>query len=309
MSAAHPGATAQVEPVRPSPPRLGRFERWAWWTFGRRLAPSSDLRLADDLIRGHWRVTPEEFRAVRVATTLLAGAGFLALGFTLVVLLEPVLGVETAILLGIGVDALGTAGTYAFLSTLPRSRAAERGRAIDRSLGPALNFVAALSCADVTVDVIFRELASQELYGEVASEAAWIVRDCDALGLDILTALRTEARHSPSVRFQEFVQGVVTTAESGGDFRRYFLAQAERFEREGATVAQGQLERLGVFAEAYVAVAVAFPLFLLVLLTVFTLIEGTSTGLVVAVWFTALVVIPAAEVGFAAVFRSYREGL
>ena len=55
--------------------------------------------------------------------------------------------------------------------------------------------------------------------------------------------------------------------------------------------------------------AVAFPLFLLVLLTVFTLIEGTSSGLVVLVWLTAVVLIPAAEAAFALIFQSYREGL
>jgi flagellar protein FlaJ len=244
-----------------------------------------------------------------VAATLVAAAAFTALAIVLGFLLRAPLGNEMALLLGGAIIVAGTAGFYATFSLLPSSRAGERGRAIDLSLGPAMNFVAALSCAEVPVDAIFRELADQEPYGEVAAEAAWIVRDCDGLGVDILSAIRAEARRSPSVRFQEFLQGVVTTAESGGELRPYFLAQAERFEREGTALVQGQLERLGIFAEAYVAVAVAFPLFLLVLLTVFTLIEGTSSGLVLLVWLTALVIIPAAEIGFAAIFRTYREGL
>lgn len=308
MSGVHPAFGGRG--ARSDPPRLNIFERWAWAAFGRRMKDTPSVRLADDLQRARWRITPEEFRATGVAVTVVAALALVVVALALdLVLLPASLGVLPRLLVGVTLVLGGTAGAYATFSVLPSSRSADRGRAIDRSLGPALNFVAALSCADVPVDTIFRELAEQELYGVVATEAAWIVRDCDALGLDILSALRSEARSSHSTRFQEFLQGVVTTAESGGELRPYFLGQAERFEREGSVVAQGQLERLGVFAEAYVAVAVAFPLFLLVLLTVFTLIEGTSTGLVLLVWVTALIVIPAAELGFAAIFRTYREAL
>lgn len=309
MSFAHPRRVTSEGAVRPPPARLTAFERWAWAVFGTRRGAPNDPRLADDLVRAHWRLTPEEFGATRLAWTLAAAAGLTVVAVLLSALLRAVLPLDATIAVAAAVVASGTMGTYLGFSLLPSSRAAERGRAIDRSLGPALNFVAALSCADVPVDTIFRELASQDLYGEVAAEASWIVRDSDGLGVDILSAIRSEARHSPSVRFQEFLQGVVTTAESGGELRPYFLAQADRFEREGTALAQGQLERLGVLAEAYVAVAVAFPLFLLVLLTVFTLIEGTSSGLVVLVWLTAVVLIPAAEAAFALIFQSYREGL
>ncbi len=309
MSVAHPHLVGEGGVARPVHPRLTGFERWAWSTFGHRLSGATGARLAEDLLRAHWRVTPEEFRATRMAATFVAATALIAIAAVLGFFLRNSLGNGELLLLAGAIAVVGTAGFYATFSLLPSSRAGDRGRAIDRSLGPAMNFVAALSCADVPVDTIFRELADQDLYGEVAAEAAWIIRDCDGLGVDILSALRAEARRSPSVRFQEFLQGVVTTAESGGELRPYFLAQAERFEREGTALAQGQLERLGIFAEAYVAVAVAFPLFLLVLLTVFTLIEGTSGGLVLLVWLTALVIIPAAEIGFAAIFRTYREGL
>lgn len=307
MSTAHP--TLGPRGAVATPGRLSSFERWAWSTFGRRLSSPSDPQLADDLLRAHWRVTPEEFRATRWAVTVLALVTMTVAAIVLLLVLPQRAGLPLTVVIEFALVAGGSATVYAAYSLLPSSRAANRGRAIDRSLGPAMNFVAALSCADLPVDSLIRELASQEIYGEVAAEAAWIVRDSDSLGVDILSAIRTEARHSPSLRFQEFLQGVVTTAESGGELRSYFLAQAERLERETAAISQGQLERLGVFAEAYVAVAVAFPLFLLVLLTIFTLIEGTSTGLVALVWLTALVVIPVAEIGFAFVFQSYREGL
>ena len=298
-----------VDPVGPSAaPRLNAFERWAWAAFGPHLRPSNDARLGEALLRAHWRATAEEFRATRLGIAAVTGAVLTALTFGVLLLPRGTFGSAIDLPVALVVGVVGALGAYAVVSLLPSSRAGDRGRAIDRSLGNAMNFLAALSCADLPVDALFRELADQGLYGEVAAEAAWIVRDCDLLGLDILSALRAGARRSPSVRWQEFLQGVVTTAESGGELRPYLLAQAERFERMEGVVARGQLERLGVLAEAYVAVAVAFPLFLLVLLTVFTLIEGSSSRLILFVWLTALLVIPAAELGFAAVFQSYREG-
>lgn len=289
--------------------RLTPFERWAWSRFGRWSGGAVGPRLSDDLVRAQWRITPEEFIASRWAVTALSAAVFIAASLGLVVGFGGAVAARPVLALAVlAVPLGGTASAYLAYSALPSARAAARGQEIDRSLGPALAFVAALSLADVPVEVIFRDLSEQEPYGEVAAEAAWIVRDSETLGVDILSAIRAQARRSPSTRFQEFLQGVVTTAESGGELRPYFLAQADRFERESSAVHQGRLERLGVLAEAYVALAVAFPLFLLVLLTVFTLVEGNSTGLLAAVWFTVLLLIPVAELGFAWVFRSYREG-
>ena len=61
-----------------------------------------------------------------------------------------------------------------------------------------MSFVSAMSSADVNIDQIFKELGRQKIYGEVAEEAAWITRDTELLGVDILTAIRNGAQRSPS---------------------------------------------------------------------------------------------------------------
>ncbi len=285
--------------------RLTVFDRWAWKIFGRK---EEDAGAAyDALTRAHWLRTPGEFRAYALLLTVvisLAAAAVAGVVADLLFRWMSPLGI-----VGVALGCAGVAGGlgYAFVSDLPNSRALARRQGIDRHLPRALGFVAAMSCADVPLDEIFRDLAGQAIYGEVANEAAWIVRDTDLLGQDILSAVRAAVRRSPSPGWEEFLQGLVTTAESGGDLRSYFLAQADRYERDGAVRVQSQLERLGTYAEAYVTVAVAFPLFLLVILTVFTLIEGTADHLLTLVWLTALGIIPAAEIAFGVLFRRLGE--
>src|SRR5207249_3966445 len=84
------------------------------------------------------------------------------------------------------------------------------GHKIDKKISGAMSFISAMASADVPVDVIFKELSKQTIYGEVAREAEWITRDTELLGLDILTAIRKASQRSPSAKFQDFLQGVVS---------------------------------------------------------------------------------------------------
>src|SRR5207244_2008252 len=138
--------------------------------------------------------------------------------------------------------------------------------------------VGAMASADVPVDVIFKELSKQTIYGEVAREAEWITRDTELLGLDILTALRKAAQRSPSSKFSDFLQGVVTTSTSGGQLKPYFLVKAEQFEKEDRLEMRKKMETLGMLAESFVTVVVAFPLFLVVIMAIMAVISKTGSG-------------------------------
>ena len=79
----------------------------------------------------------------------------------------------------------------------PSSKAKARGKDIDLRVSAAMSFVSAMASADVNIDQIFHELAKQKIYGEVAEEAAWITRDTELLGVDILTAIKDGAARTP----------------------------------------------------------------------------------------------------------------
>lgn len=162
---------------------------------------------------------------------------------------------------------------YSFEMLRPDLRIRARRRNLEGNLPYALNFMAALSSAGVVPNEVFGALGAQEVYGEVAKEAAWIHRDTKVFSKDLVSALQAAAKRSPSQQFEEFLQGSLNTITSGGDLKTYFLAKSEQFTQENRRRLKAFLESMGVMAESYVVVAAAAPLFLIVILSVMTLLS------------------------------------
>jgi archaeal flagellar protein FlaJ len=278
---------------------LTPFQRWAWRMFRQRvLARPPDPVLEENLIKAHMRVRADEYMATVYATTLVVGIATVAVGIVLGFLFIHLGVLLIGLVLGILLPIFGTIGTFFVLQSTPGSKAKERGRKIDRKISSAMSFVSAMSSADVNIDQIFKELGRQKIYGEVAEEAAWITRDTELLGVDILTAIRNGAQRSPSKRFQDFLQGVVTTATSGGQLKPYFLLKAEQYERENKLEQLQRVETMGLLAETFVTVVVAFPLFLVIIIAIFAVIGGGGQFMIDLLWGIVLAMIPLAQFGF-----------
>ncbi len=253
-------------------------------------------KLEMDLMKAHILLRPQEYLAYVYFTTFLmiiAGVivgmvlSFMGLAFpdAVIRIVFLIIGISFAVFLPVI--------TYFILLSSPASKAKKRGKDIDTRLPAAVNFIAALSSADVTVPTIFKELSMRDEYGEIAKEAEWITRDTELLGKDILSAIEEASRRSPSVKWQEFLQGVVTTATSGGRLKPFFLSKSEEYERERRLNLKKNMESLGLFAEIYVTVGVAFPLFLVVIIAIMALINKSgSAGIVMLLEVVVAVMIP-----------------
>ena len=295
----------QVRTVRlkrgehPTHSGLSPFQRWAWRMFRSRvLARPPDPALEENLVKAHMRVRADEYMATVYATTLVVAIATVVVGVVLGALFSLFGSLFLGLVIGILLPVFGTLGTFFVLQSTPGSKAKERSRKIDRKISPAMSFVSAMSSADVNVDQIFKELGRQKIYGEVAEEAAWITRDTELLGVDILTAIRNGAQRSPSKRFQDFLQGVVTTATSGGQLKPYFLLKAEQYERENKLEQLQRVETMGLLAETFVTVVVAFPLFLVIIIAIFAVIGGGSSFMLIVLWAIVLGMIPLSQFGF-----------
>ena len=284
---------------QPTHSPLSPFQQWAWQTFRDRVtAKPADPVLEENLVKAHMRIRADEFLATVYATTVVVSAALVAVGVILGVLISFSGDLVTAAILAIVVPVLGTLLAFMVLKGTPGSRAKARGKKIDQRISVAMSFVSAMASADVNIDQIFKELARQKIYGEVAEEAAWITRDTELLGVDILTAIKNGAARTPSKRFQDFLQGVVTTATSGGQLKPYFLAKAEQYERENKLDALRRVETMGLLAETFVTVVVAFPLFLVIIIAIFAIIGGGGGFMIEVLWGIVGAMIPLSQFGF-----------
>ena len=295
--------------AKPVTVALSSWQELAWRTFGGFVQAhyEENQDLEDNLLKAHIKLRPEEYLAIAwLNTTIAAVASFV--GALFVGLVFALLGVSiTTIALFVGLIAilpsLFTYASYFGLPVLikgkPASRAKKRGKLIEKKITGSMSFVSAMASADVPVDVIFKELSKQPVYGEVAKEAEWITRDTELLGVDILTAVRNAAGRSPSSKFQDFLQGVVTTSTSGGQLKPYFLMKAEQFEKEDRLEMRKRMETLGMLAESFVTVVVAFPLFLVVIMAIMALISKTQSGFVLTLLYVVVgLMIPISQFGF-----------
>ena len=296
---------AEVRSVRlkrgqqPTHSTLTGFQRWSWRTFrGRVLAKAPDPVLEENLVKAHMRIRADEFMATVYATTVVVTIAMVVAGVIVGVLFIDSGSFLVGLLIGIALPVFGAVGTFFALQGAPGSRAKSRGRKIDQKISPAMSFVSAMASADVNIDQIFKELGRQKIYGEVAEEASWITRDTELLGVDILTAVRNGSQRSPSKRFQDFLQGVVTTATSGGQLKPYFLLKAEQFERENKLAQLQRVETMGLLAETFVTVVVAFPLFLVIIIAIFAIIGGGGTFMIDVLWAIVGLMIPLSQFGF-----------
>jgi len=284
---------------------LTKYQALCYKIFGRKAAKSTQIEyIKRTLERAFMEVRPEAYIAFAWMNGVLgAVAGVIIIILYLFVLPSFISLPPKLLAIVIPSPILLAALAYFITMMIPESRANRRKKDIDAKLPYALNFIAAMSTAGITPAEIFKSLAEQPVYGEVHKEAAWIYRDIAIFNIDIITALRNAANRTPSIKFQEFIQGAITTITSGGDLKKYFLAKAEEYTRENRRVQKEFLETLGVLAESYVTVVVAAPLFLIIMFSVMALFGGgPSTGLIM--YLLAFVMLPLANLGFALAIQS-----
>ena len=166
---------------------------------------------------------------------------------------------------------------YKYNKNGAKREAKRRGDMIEKYLPYAASYTAAMSAANATPSKIFRSLAmNKEIYGDVADDAAMVYRDVTLLGFDLITAMKMSVDRAASVWLTEFFQGMVGTLTAGGQLKLFFLNRAEHYMRENRTRMQMFLESIALLAESYIVVAVAMPLFLIVMLVIMFWVSGSG---------------------------------
>lgn len=120
----------------------------------------------------------------------------------------------------------------------------------------------------------------RDVFPVISEECAAIYRDMTLLGVDTLSAVQSAVERAPSPWLAEFFQGISSTISSGGNLKLYFLNSARRFMEEIKQQQKETLDQLATQAEMFVTVAVAMPIFLIIILiiTVWVSTGGGSAG-------------------------------
>ncbi|MDK2911521.1 MAG: archaeal flagellar protein FlaJ [Methanolobus sp.] len=158
----------------------------------------------------------------------------------------------------------------------PVIMAGDRKRNIDTMLPYAVNYMSAMSGAGVLPVDLFRSLANNSIYGQVSVEFRYLVRDLEVLGHDLVTAMKNLSATTPSLMLQDFLQGAITVVTSGGQIETYFQVKADQYLQENRQNQKEFLETLGLLGETYVTAFVAGPLFLIVVMSIMSIMGSAQ---------------------------------
>ena len=202
------------------------------------------------------------------------------------------------------VSALGVYwGRWRYLESKAEARATE----IEATLPRTVAFVYALSRSGMPFPTVLETLTrNQSVYGEAAKEVGVAVRDMDAFGTDVLTALQRMADRTPSHSLEEFGENLASVLGSGRSLSEFLTEQYDRYQQEAEAQQEQYLDLLSAFAEIYVTVLVAGPLFFITVLVVIGLVLSDTLTLIRLVGYVGL---PIASVGFIAYIRNMTESL
>ena len=131
-----------------------------------------------------------------------------------------------------------------------------------------------MSVAGISPGEIFETLSTVSLYGEIQKEAQKITTEIKMMGVDTISAIQNAIRITPSQKFKEFLQGILGVIQSGSELAPYFDRCVEKYMDADILERKKNLESLAVMAEAFVVTVIAFPLFLVIIISIMGMTSG-----------------------------------
>ena len=278
---------------------LSGFETFSRVLFGwlGRLLTKDSVGLKNQLVKARIPLLPEDYVAtsiMQVVTAFLVGLG-ITLGLLLFLIPEvietlPVAGGEDGDTINVSktqetVIAVFLCIVIPLLIALvqwltPALQESSRASNMDRQLPFAASYVSAMAAANATPTQTFKSLArNEDIYGEISVDAAWIFHSMEFMGRDLVTTLKEAVDRTPSERFAEFIQGIIGTVTSGGNLKLYFLNRSEYYAQQNRTHVKDVLQQMALFSEAYVVVAVALPIFAMIIAVITFWVSGAGMQL------------------------------
>jgi flagellar protein FlaJ len=205
----------------------------------------------------------------------------------------PTFGVDEVFLLLLGSSALlglgGAAVTYYARWEVLNQRSVARASAIEATLPRTVAFVYALSRSGTAFPKVLETLsAHREAYGEAAEELGLVAREMAVFGTDAVSALGNMTEHTPSESMDEFGDNLASVLGSGRSLAPFLREQYDRYQDEARSRQQQHLDLLSTFAEVYVTLFVALPIFLVTILGIVGLVLDDTLALLRVLGYVAL---------------------
>lgn len=171
-------------------------------------------------------------------------------------------------------------GTVAFfvMHMMPSVRVKNRASKLNEELPHFIGYMATLATSGLTLEGIFKAIASEDSEEEIVKDCRFITRNIEILGMDLLSAIMDIIHRTPKGHYSELLEGAIITVQTGGNLKEYFIATAKVQLEEKKMSMRKSTESLGVMAEMYTTLLIVFPLLAVIMLSVMAIMSPDLAG-------------------------------
>jgi flagellar protein FlaJ len=168
--------------------------------------------------------------------------------------------------------------TFFILQMMPNINIKNRASKLIEELPHFIGYMATLATSGLSLEGIFKAIASENTEEEIVKDAQYITRNIDVMGMDLVTAINDLIKRTPPGPYSEMLEGAIITVQSGGDLKEYFIATGKVQLEEKKMALKKSTDSLGVMAEMYTIMLIVFPLLAVIMLSIMAIMSPTLAG-------------------------------
>jgi flagellar protein FlaJ len=161
----------------------------------------------------------------------------------------------------------------------PKEVSISREKNINSILPFAINHMSAIAISGAPNIALFESIKNFSEYGEIANEAAKIVKKVKVFGQDIRTAIKEVAKYSPSNDFHDLLYAILGTMEKGGDLKSLLKEKADSYLFNYKFRRRKAIQNISTYMTIYVGLIFLSPLILALIFALLATIGGDIVGI------------------------------
>jgi len=179
--------------------------------------------------------------------------------------------------IAVGLPAITIIGYYFY----PEAEKQSVERGINQELPFVVIHMSAIASSGIEPSSIFEIIAKSGEYKHTGFEIKKMINQVNLYGLDLVTALRNSAKTTGSLKLSELFNGLASNISSGGSLESFFDKRAESLLLDYKLEREKYTKSIDTFMNVYIAVVIAAPFIMMMLLIMFNLTSmniGISTN-------------------------------
>lgn len=224
------------------------------------------------------KILPSIYINILIFTSLVLGFLFFIIGMLvgLVFLKMPFV---VAFGLGWLLAIIGIFLIVVVFTEYPNSVITERMKSIETNLPFAIIHMSSIAGSGVVPLKMFELVAERKDFGAVSEEFERIVKYVNLFGVDLITAIRETLDLTPSTQLKDFLNGLITSIESGGDLILYLTVKANEILDLYKIKREKVNDNISVFSEMYMGIMITAPIFFVLVISMIGFLGAQIGGI------------------------------